>query len=936
MAKLNDYPEVASADNLPESAMLVIEFGSNGGTKKISGKKFVEDLSNRIEYIAYDGYISTHPDFASTKAIYFGLVNTEEEVSGYAKTVVIESSDLQSRIAMFMSGKLFYQQRRKINGVWQGWGDWAPVSVTIPDNSISEEQLKTALRNKINNVYTKQEVDSRIASVAGLSFKVVSQLPTTDISSSTIYLVPSGTAYQKWVYVDNDWVNLGSSDIDMSSKVDKTTQIAGVQINTGITSDALRAGLNMPRVFRWDHDSAVSADISPETTTISQSSMMSLFGTKGRVNDLLVQIYTNYRQILICETADDSNAVFVRADNGYAKVDRSTLIAGLQIGTGIDKADLQQALRVNEAVYLYTYSLVGSIPDEEKSLPISWISAQHPDHSIAVGDLLYGIYYKYLYVCYRVTSTNAIFTPIYKAINADNLVQTSTQIAGVQIGSGIKKVALSNSLRIPRMWHTFSPFIDGEAYSRYGEKFVPRSALQVGNTDVHTDDEQVDYEVQDTDLVYSMATPSEGLYMVEVMGGDVIEIDGNQVQGYWLEPISVANGSIGVNQLASNIRGYFTEATPVFCDEVHAFTDPTTGKRRYVTNYPLNTYNTHSHQQMVLIEPNFIGGGVRRERYFFVTKIDADMVNRKINRIEATATTVDDKGFLLTETILFERTNDTQDTDPVYFDVVDNTDSLGTIVVQLTPDYDENNNLVGYTSNLSRDKAVRCIRDGRAMLLVASINHGSAQVPHFQGEYFKVTTANEYSAYNSVLMNAVNLSDIYEGVIYYKVLEGHVDDGYIYFDIVEDTQIDIGGEVPIENGDVYVATPEHYSGSDHTMFGTYQLVAEYCTVTATAKVVAGWHYTYYRLPVVPLSDVMTFIFVGSTEYAIKTDTTNGYNCVNIYRVDGQNNTNDDNVSFTIMYRYSDDYSMHQGYTQAEVNAMIQNREAEIEQALAEL
>ena len=120
-----------------------------------------------------------------------------------------------------------------------------------------------------------------------------------------------------------------------------------------------------------------------------------------------------------------------------------------------------------------------------------------------------------------------------------------------------------------------------------------------------------------------------------------------------------------------------------------------------------------------------------------------------------------------------------------------------------------------------------------------------------------------------------------------------------------------------ENGNVSVSSPEYYSGSDHTMEGTYQRVGEYCTVTATAKVVAGRQYTYYRLPFVPLSNVMAFIMLGSVEYAIKTDTTNGYNCVNIYRTDGNFQAQgDDLVSFTITYRCSDDYSIHQGYTQA--------------------
>lgn len=142
-----------------------------------------------------------------------------------------------------------------------------------------------------------------------------------------------------------------------------------------------------------------------------------------------------------------------------------------------------------------------------------------------------------------------------------------------------------------------------------------------------------------------------------------------------------------------------------------------------------------------------------------------------------------------------------------------------------------------------------------------------------------------------------------------------------------------------ENGSVSVNTPESWSGSmpaTPMMTGAYQLEGEYCTVTCTAKMVQGQLYVFYRLPLVPLSDVMTYIISGGIEYVVKTDTINSINCVNIYRKDGQNHASANDVPFTIRYRYSTNGLVHSGYTQAEVNNMINNREYEIARSLAKI
>lgn len=66
-----------------------------------------------------------------------------------------------------------------------------------------------------------------ISANAGISLTVVSTLPTTDISTTTIYLIAKTTAetndiYDEYVYVNNAWEHIGSTQIDLTNYYTKT------------------------------------------------------------------------------------------------------------------------------------------------------------------------------------------------------------------------------------------------------------------------------------------------------------------------------------------------------------------------------------------------------------------------------------------------------------------------------------------------------------------------------------------------------------------------------------------------------------------------------------------------------------------------------------------------------------------------------------------
>lgn len=79
-------------------------------------------------------------------------------------------------------------------------------------NNLTNYYLKT-------ETYTQTEVNNLISQLASLSVDIVEELPTTDISTTTIYLINvSGTNnYNQWMYINNAWANIGSTSVDLTN-----------------------------------------------------------------------------------------------------------------------------------------------------------------------------------------------------------------------------------------------------------------------------------------------------------------------------------------------------------------------------------------------------------------------------------------------------------------------------------------------------------------------------------------------------------------------------------------------------------------------------------------------------------------------------------------------------------------------------------------------
>ena len=74
--------------------------------------------------------------------------------------------------------------------------------------------------------YTKDEVDGKVSAIPKFSISVVTELPTSDISTTTIYLLKTGSEtnnlYTEYIYVNSKWETLGTQKMDMSDYLTRT------------------------------------------------------------------------------------------------------------------------------------------------------------------------------------------------------------------------------------------------------------------------------------------------------------------------------------------------------------------------------------------------------------------------------------------------------------------------------------------------------------------------------------------------------------------------------------------------------------------------------------------------------------------------------------------------------------------------------------------
>lgn len=117
--------------------------------------------------------------------------------------------------------------------------DYAQTNTSAVDYIKNKPDLSGFITKSVNDLtnyylksetYTQTEVDTLIGAISTIQFEVVSTLPTTNIQTNVIYLVPKSTAQTDNVkdeYINLDgtsagWEKIGDTEIDLSDYVTTT------------------------------------------------------------------------------------------------------------------------------------------------------------------------------------------------------------------------------------------------------------------------------------------------------------------------------------------------------------------------------------------------------------------------------------------------------------------------------------------------------------------------------------------------------------------------------------------------------------------------------------------------------------------------------------------------------------------------------------------
>ena len=164
-------------------------------------------------------------------------------------------------------------EKQKLGGIESNAQKNVIEGITVNGTSVSPDPNKvialTVIDKAVNDLlnyylksdtYSKTEVDNIISAVKNSRFAVVNQLPTTDISTNTIYLVPktvgTSTLNVRDEYINTDgtsagWELIGDTEIDLSGYVtddELATALADYTTTTNLTAlladkqDKLTAG----------------------------------------------------------------------------------------------------------------------------------------------------------------------------------------------------------------------------------------------------------------------------------------------------------------------------------------------------------------------------------------------------------------------------------------------------------------------------------------------------------------------------------------------------------------------------------------------------------------------------------------------------------------------------------------------------------------------
>ena len=123
---------------------------------------------------------------------------------------------------------------------WDNKADISDIPTKLSQLNNDTEYIKNTVNNLINyynksEIYTKEEITNLIGNVNHLDSVIVTELPSENISTTTIYLIKeSAGVYGQHMYISGAWADLGSTQISLDNVYTKTEADSKFALKTSI------------------------------------------------------------------------------------------------------------------------------------------------------------------------------------------------------------------------------------------------------------------------------------------------------------------------------------------------------------------------------------------------------------------------------------------------------------------------------------------------------------------------------------------------------------------------------------------------------------------------------------------------------------------------------------------------------------------------------
>ena len=217
-------------------------------------------------------------------------------------------------------------EKTKLSGIAEGAQANVIESISLNGVTVTPTDKNVALNNialtkdlsnfyKKSDVYTKAEVNNAIKNVKTMAFESVTELPTTDIKTNVIYLVPKanatdGDSKDEYINLDGAWEKIGSTDVDLSNYVTSTAIDAKLKnyttttdLNTLLSKKATKtntlSGYGITNAY-------TKTEVDSKVTTLNQSISNKVSKVTGK--DLSTNDYTTDEKTKLSNVEEGAQA----------------------------------------------------------------------------------------------------------------------------------------------------------------------------------------------------------------------------------------------------------------------------------------------------------------------------------------------------------------------------------------------------------------------------------------------------------------------------------------------------------------------------------------------------------------------------------------------------------------------------------------------------